>query len=121
MPNNRQDDSDVIFEGIEMVPMGKRETNLHEAKLKVLGRSKVWKEEIGIGYEVAVMNSLGEYFVHKESADMLDEFFRTQNFAFAKVYIDKLNSERVRLLEEVAKDPDGDHVEGFSRLMGYFF
>ena len=113
--------SEIIFEGHLMTFKGKRLANMHEASLKVLGRSKVWKRELGVGYKVAIMNSLGEYYVDKESDAQLYEILKTKDISFADKYIEKLHNLGVNLLREMTQRPHQNFDEGFSEMMGYFF
>lgn len=109
------------FEGIAMVSRGRRLAYQHEASLKVLAQSKVWRNELGIGYKVAIMNALGDYYVDKESAREVDAFFEKRDFAFAEAYGTMLAACRDSLTRAIEEDPEADLTDGFSKLFAYFF
>jgi len=111
----------ILFNNIELVPRGKRLAGLHKASLKVLGKTKAWEKIFGIGRKIEILNSLGESYIDRESAEKTFSMFNAKSIEDAKVYIEKLYTLRDTLIKEVEAEPSKDFTEDFSMMMGYFF
>ena len=112
---------DNIFAGYRMISLGKRRTHSHEASLKVLAGSQIWTREFGVGYEVSVMNSLGEHYVDLESKNKVVEFFGAKDMAYAQKYMQKLSRLRQEVLAEIRENSSQDYGEKFTCMLAYFF
>src|SRR3990167_2408098 len=110
-----------LFNGVEMVSRWSRLASRHEAQLKILGRTKIWEKELGIGYKTVVQNSLGESYVDKKSHIKIVEILENKNIKDAEVYIKKMNDLGDKLTKEIRSDSFKDFTEEFSAMMAYFF
>ncbi|HEY4515824.1 MAG TPA: PEP/pyruvate-binding domain-containing protein [Candidatus Paceibacterota bacterium] len=110
-----------LFNGVEMVSRWSRLASRHEAQLKILGRTKIWEKELGIGYKTVVQNSLGESYVDKKSHIKIVEILENKSIKDAEVYIKKMNDLGDKLTKEIRSDSFKDFTEEFSAMMAYFF
>lgn len=104
----------------KMVSLGTRKGGDVVAKIKAMGWSEGLQREIGQGYEVIVINSLGEQFGDLESRQKMSGILENKNFADAKFYIDRMNELNSALLDKVSKEPEADCLQDCSNMMAYF-
>ncbi|MDP3697773.1 MAG: PEP/pyruvate-binding domain-containing protein, partial [Candidatus Taylorbacteria bacterium] len=103
-----------------LVSLGKRDTDLFTAKLRIRGWTEFLEKEIGVSYKTIIINSDGEMFINPEEDDNIRNKLQDKQASDAFEYIDKIYKLKDNLLAKPKKHVGEEILSVISKMFSYF-
>lgn len=104
-----------------LVCIGSRPTDYFGAQRRALGWTRALREELGVGYSVMLVNSLGELYVQPEEDEAVRERVSRTSLHVGLMYLQNMEALRDELLGSPADPMNSELCTGLERMFAYFF